>query len=260
MASLGRLVAGVAHEINTPLGIGVTAASHLEVTFSSIERALGDSAAPDLRGALASARRCVELVMSNLAKAGQLVKSFKQVAVDQSDEVRRRIVVGRYLEEVLASLHPRLKSTPHRVELDCPADIELDTFPGALYQIAANLVLNALMHAFDADRPGVMRISVAKVGEALELIFADDGKGMREEVRQRAFEPFFTTRRGSGGTGLGLHLVYNLVTQVLRGTIACSSALGHGTKFTIRVPLAASEAATSTAIYATSSKREPLTQ
>lgn len=260
MASLGRLVAGVAHEINTPLGIGVTAASHLEVTFSSIERTLGDSAATDLRSALASARRCVELVMSNLAKAGQLVKSFKQVAVDQSNEVRRRVVVRRYLEEVLASLHPRLKSTPHRVELACPADIELDTFPGALYQIAANLVLNALMHAFDADRPGVVRISVARVGEALEVIFADDGKGMREEVRQRAFEPFFTTRRGSGGTGLGLHLVYNLVTQVLRGTITCNSAPAQGTKFTIRLPLAASEAATSTAIYATNSKGEPLTQ
>ena len=254
MASLGRLVAGVAHEINTPLGIGVTAASHLEATFASVERMLGDSVTPDLRTALAGARRCVELVNSNLAKAGQLVKSFKQVAVDQSDEVRRRISVRRYLEEVLASLHPRLKSTVHRVELDCPSDIEIDTFPGALYQIAANLVLNALMHAFDNEHPGVIRISVDKVVDTLEMVFADDGKGMKEEVRQRAFEPFFTTRRGSGGTGLGLHLVYNLVTQVLRGAIVCNSAPGQGTKFTIRVPLQSGEAAPPAAIYATTSK------
>jgi len=260
MASLGRLVAGVAHEINTPLGIGITAASHLEVTFAAIERILGEDVPANLRAALAGARRCVELVMSNLGKAGQLVKSFKQVAVDQSDEVRRRVVVRRYLEEVLASLHPRLKSTPHRIELDCPADIELDTFPGALYQIAANLVLNALMHAFDSDRPGLVRINASVHGETLEMIFADDGKGMSEEIRQRAFEPFFTTRRGSGGTGLGLHLVYNLVTQVLRGTIACSSSPGHGTQFTIRVPLIASAAAAPAAIYETSSKAEPLTQ
>ena len=260
MASLGRLVAGVAHEINTPLGIGITAASHLEVTFAAIERILGEAAPANLHAALAGARRCVELVMSNLGKAGQLVKSFKQVAVDQSDEVRRRVVVRRYLEEVLASLHPRLKSTPHRIELDCPADIELDTFPGALYQIAANLVLNALMHAFDTDRPGLVQINASVHGETLEMIFADDGKGMSEEIRQRAFEPFFTTRRGSGGTGLGLHLVYNLVTQVLRGTIACSSTPGHGTQFTIRVPLIASAAAAPAAIYETSSKTEPLTQ
>ena len=260
MASLGRLVAGVAHEINTPLGIGVTAASHLEATFGSIERMLGDSSSPELRTALAGARRCVELVMSNLAKAGQLVKSFKQVAVDQANEVRRRVAVRRYLEEILASLHPRLKSTPHKVELDCPADIELDTFPGALYQIAANLILNALLHAFDSDRPGLIRISVIAVGDAIELVFADDGKGMSEEIRRRAFEPFFTTRRGSGGTGLGLHLVYNLVTQVLRGTIVCTSAPGHGTQFRIRVPMTASASSTPGAIHAANTQGEPLTQ
>jgi len=260
MASLGRLVAGVAHEINTPLGIGVTAASHLEATFASVERMLGESESPDLRAALTSARRCVELIMSNLGKAGQLVKSFKQVAVDQSDEVRRRVAVRRYLEEVLASLHPRLKATPHKVELDCPAEVEVDTFPGALYQITANLVLNSLMHAFDAHRPGRIRISVAVKGETLEMIFADDGKGMSEEVRRRAFEPFFTTRRGTGGTGLGLHLVYNLVTQVLRGTVACKSAPGQGTQFTIRLPLIAGEPAAPAAIYETPSIGEPLTQ
>jgi signal transduction histidine kinase len=260
MASLGRLVAGVAHEINTPLGIGVTAASHLEVSFSSIERTLAESASPEVRAALTSARRCVDLVMSNLNKAGQLVKSFKQVAVDQANEVRRHVAVRRYLEEVLASLHPRLKTTPHRVELDCPVDVEIDTYPGALYQIAANLVLNALLHAFDAEHPGRIRIGVSVSGDTVEMVFADDGKGMSEEVRRRAFEPFFTTRRGSGGTGLGLHLVYNLVTQVLRGTITCISAPGQGTQFTIRLPLVASEPVPAAAIYETSTKGEQVAQ
>jgi signal transduction histidine kinase len=239
MASLGRLVAGVAHEINTPLGIGITAASHLEGLFESIDDMHGDAAPPDLREALVGGRRCVELVLSNLGKADQLVKSFKQVAVDQSSEVRRRVGVRDYLDEVLMSLGPRLKKTPHRVEVDCPADLEVDTFPGALYQIVANLVLNSLTHAFDGDSEGCMRIVVRRVGKSLEMTFADDGKGMTEDVRQKVFEPFFTTRRGSGGTGLGLHVVYNLVTQLLCGTIACKSSPGQGTQFTIRIPMIA---------------------
>jgi signal transduction histidine kinase len=238
MASLGRLVAGVAHEINTPLGIGVTAASYLEGAFESIDRMLGEAATPDVREALVSGRRCAALVLSNLGKADQLVKSFKQVAVDQSSEVRRRVSVRGYLDEVLVSLGPRLKKTAHRVEVDCPPDLEIDTFPGALYQIVANLVLNALLHAFDGERAGCIRIAVQREGNALVMTFADDGKGMPEDVRVKVFEPFFTTRRGSGGTGLGLHMVYNLVTQLLRGTIACTSSPGRGTRFTIRLPLA----------------------
>ena len=237
MASLGRLVAGVAHEINTPLGIGVTAASYLEGMFESIGRALGDGARPEVLEALEGGRRCAALVLSNLGKADQLVKSFKQVAVDQSSEVRRRIEVRAYLDEVLVSLGPRLKKTSHRVEVDCPADLAIDTYPGALYQIVANLVLNALLHAFDDKAAGCIRIVVRRIGDTLELTLTDDGKGMPEDVRVQVFEPFFTTRRGTGGTGLGLHMVYNLVTQLLRGTIACASTPGQGTRFTIRLPV-----------------------
>jgi signal transduction histidine kinase len=248
MASLGRLVAGVAHEINTPLGIGVTAASHLDGIFAAIDRIQVD-APPDLRTQLANGRRCVALVLSNLGKADHLVKTFKQVAVDQSNEVRRRLVVRPYLDEILTSLHPRLKTTPHKVEVDCAATIELDTFPGALYQIVANLVLNSVTHAFDNDRAGLIRIGVGVAGDVVELTCSDDGKGMSDEVRRRAFEPFFTTRRGSGGTGLGLHLVYNLVTQLLRGTITCTSSPGKGTLFTIRLPRVATGSAAAAAIY-----------
>ncbi|MGE5625676.1 MAG: two-component regulator propeller domain-containing protein [Bacillota bacterium] len=239
MASLGRLVAGVAHEINTPLGIGVTAASHLNEVFGAIDAQLASAPDPELAAELKDARRCVELVLSNLGRADHLVRSFKQVAVDQSSEERRRVLVQDYLDDVLASLGPRLKRTPHKVEIDCPAGLEIDTYPGALYQIVANMVVNALMHAFDDQHPGHLRIAAHRLDGNFELIFADDGKGMSNAVRAKVFEPFFTTRRGSGGTGLGLHLVYNLVTQLLHGTLDCKSAPGEGTVFTIRLPLAA---------------------
>jgi signal transduction histidine kinase/ligand-binding sensor domain-containing protein len=239
MASLGRMVAGIAHELNTPLGIGITAASHLEKLLDSIEDMQGDAMLPDLREALASGRTCTGLVLSNLGKADQLVHSFKQVAVDRSSEVRRRVALRSYLDQVLASLAARLKQTRHRVEIDCPEDLEIDTVPGALYQIVANMVLNALTHAFDNDSAGRICIGARCVGKMLQLTFADDGKGMTEDVRQKVFEPFFTTRRGSGGTGLGLHLVYNLVTQLLHGTIACRSSPGQGTTFTVLLPLIA---------------------
>ena len=256
MASLGRLVAGVAHEINTPLGIGVTAASHLDGIFASIDRMQGETLNPDLRKSLDSGRRCVELVLNNLGKAAQLVKTFKQVAVDQSSEENRRVALRPYLEDVLASLHPRLKPTPHRVEINCTADIEFITLPGALYQIVSNIVLNSLLHAFDNDRAGLIRIHVGLAGDTLEMILSDDGKGMAENVRLRVFEPFFTTRRGSGGTGLGLHLVYNLVTQLLGGTIACTSSPGRGTRFTIRLPPVGSDAAQLASIYETPQGKE----
>lgn len=236
MASLGRLVAGVAHEINTPLGIGVTAATHLEELFGDIEAGCGDPPPPQLQAVLNDARRCVQLVLSNLNKADRLVKSFKQVAVDQSNEQQRRIHLKSYLDDVLASLGPRLKRTPHRVVVECPPELEIETLPGALYQIVANMVINALLHAFDEEHAGTIRIRVQRAGDGVELRFADDGKGMSEDVRHSVFEPFFTTRRGSGGTGLGLHLVYNLVTQLLHGSIECSSAPGRGTEFIIQLP------------------------
>ncbi len=238
MASLGRLVAGVAHEINTPLGIGVTSASHLDEIFKDIERSKDIAVFPELARSVAKARRCVDLILNNLGKAAQLVRSFKQVAVDQSNEVRRLVEMRAFLDDVLASLHPRIKTTGHRLEVECPPDLAFETLPGALYQIVSNIVLNALLHAFPEEQGGTIRIACTQEDGSVELTISDDGTGMSEAVRQHVFEPFFTTKRGHGGTGLGLHLVYNLVTQLLGGSIACSSAPGDGTRFTIRLPLA----------------------
>ncbi|MBS0571296.1 MAG: GAF domain-containing protein [Proteobacteria bacterium] len=237
MASLGRLVAGVAHEINTPLGIGVTAASHLDTVVAAIDSSLRDAQIVDLRKELEDARDCIELVLNNLGRAAHLVKSFKQVAVDQSTETRRRVAVRDYLDDVVTSLGPRLRATAHRIEVECAPDLEIDTYPGALYQIVANMVLNSLTHAFEGVAAGWIRIVARRTGDNLELRCADNGRGMTEDVRARVFDPFFTTRQGSGGTGLGLHLVYNLVHQLLRGVIECESSPGQGTTFVIRIPL-----------------------
>lgn len=239
MASLGRLVAGVAHEINTPLGIAVTSASHLDDIFRTIERDAHAAEHPEWSRAVGKGRRCVDLILNNIGKAAQLVRSFKQVAVDQSDEIRRLVTLHAFLEDVLLSLHPRLKASPHRVEVDCAEDLALETLPGALYQVVSNIILNAQLHAFVDGQRGLILVVCRPLddGNGIELTIRDDGIGMPSEIRQHVFEPFFTTRRGRGGTGLGLHMVYNLVTQLLGGTIACVSAPGEGTRFTIRVPV-----------------------
>ncbi|MCW5579439.1 MAG: HAMP domain-containing histidine kinase, partial [Dokdonella sp.] len=149
-------------------------------------------------------------------------------------EERRVVDLGICLNEILTTLGPSLKKTPHRVELHCPSGIVVETAPGALYQIVSNLVMNSLTHAFMADVAGTITITVRLDDGVVCIDFGDDGRGMDEAVRARIFEPFFTTRRGQGGSGLGMHIVYSLVTQVLHGQIECDSAPGAGTRFTLR--------------------------
>jgi PAS domain S-box-containing protein len=238
LAALGGLVAGVAHEINTPLGVAVTAASHLEQESQSLERTIAEGrlTRTALSEFLQHARQGAQLVLRNLERAGALVKSFKQVAVDQASEQRRVFQLDSYLEEILTSLRPRLKGTLLRTEVECPPDLLLDTYPGALYQIIANLLVNAQVHAYTPGQAGCIRIRVSASEQGVRLEFSDDGAGMPEAVRRRIFEPFFTTRRGSGGSGLGLHIVYNLATQILGGSIECDSVPGQGTRFTLQFP------------------------
>ncbi len=240
MAALGGLVAGVAHEINTPLGIGVTAASHLEQETKRIglEIDAGTLSLERLGQFRQLAMESAQLILRNLRRADELVRSFKQVAVDQSNEERRRLDLAVYLQEILTSLKPALKKTPYRIELDCPGPMLVDTYPGAIYQVVANLVMNSLRHGFDGRAEGLIRLAVSREDGNVLLAYRDDGKGMTEDVRRRMFEPFFTTRRGEGGSGLGLHIVWNLATQVLGGSIACESAPGEGVRFSWRIPKA----------------------
>ncbi len=238
MASLGGLVAGVAHEINTPVGIGVTAASHLEAKTQEI---LGEYRAGGLKRArleeyLSVCDESTHMILSNLKRAAELIRSFKQVAVDRSTEERRSFKLHGYLDEVLLSLRPHLKKTEHKVEISCDPELTMDSYPGALSQIITNLVMNSLMHAFDPGEAGRIGISAELTEGQVRLIYVDNGKGIAPEHLDKIFEPFYTTRRGRGGTGLGLHILYNLVTQQLHGTVRCESAPGQGTTFTLLLP------------------------
>lgn len=238
MAALGALVAGVAHEINTPLGIGVTASSHLQTETKRLNGLLQSGAMKrtDLDSYLGVASESSELIFRNLRRADHLVKSFKQVAVDQSTEERRRIDLAEYLDEILTSLQPRLRKTKHMVRIECAPDLQVDTYPGALYQVITNLVMNSLAHGFETKEAGTIRIEARIEGDAVALDYHDDGRGMADDVKRRIFEPFFTTKRGQGGSGLGMHILFNLVTRLLGGNVRCESAVDAGVHFAIRFP------------------------
>jgi signal transduction histidine kinase len=239
LASLGRLVAGVAHEINTPLGICVTATSHLveELRLTRAELAAGEMTEDSLQSFLDIIDQSLRILTTNTQRAAALVRSFKQVAVDQSSDAIRHFNLRTYLNEVLLSLQPKLKGRPVKVEVDCPPDLELDSFPGAVSQIVTNMVVNSLVHGFEHEQAGTIRLHVVRADGFIDFTYADDGAGMDAATLAKMFDPFFTTRRGTGGSGLGAHILYNLATGPLGGTIRVESAPGQGLQYFLRFPL-----------------------
>ena len=239
MASLSRLTAGVAHEINTPVGTALTAATTLQRRTREFVASV-EAGTITKTAALSYAHIAgdgTDLIVSNILRAAELIQSFKQVAVDQTSGERRDFALDVYLQEIVRSLSPRLKQTPHQVSVDCPTGLRLNSFPGALSQIVTNLIMNSVVHAFPDHRPGKLNLKARKIGDNwVELSYADDGDGIPAANLSRIFDPFFTTSRAAGGTGLGMHIVYNLVTQTLKGTIEVESSK-HGTRFSIRFPM-----------------------
>lgn len=238
LAALGSLVAGVAHELNTPLGNMLTVASALrsrvdEFAQTAQAGALRLSVLKQFTQGMAEAAQILE---RNAFRAGELIASFKQVAVDQTSARRREFDLAKVTDEVFAALHPQLKRTLHELVVDVPAGIILDSYPGPLEQVLLNLVNNALVHAFEPEQVGRMTLQAQADADQVYLQFNDNGVGMSEAVGARAFDPFFTTRMGSGGSGLGLYIVYNLVTGVLGGSITLSSQPGQGTRFSVILP------------------------
>jgi ligand-binding sensor domain-containing protein/signal transduction histidine kinase len=239
LAALGGLVAGIAHEVNTPLGVGVTAASHLEQQARLFTARLesGTPSAQEVESFRSAVLDCSSMVLRNLQRADKMIRSFKQVAVDQASEQPRRIDLRAYIDEILVSLQPTLKRCRQRLVVEVPERMVVLLMPGALYQILVNLIMNSITHAFPNREDGEIRIAARREGDTLVLEYGDDGCGMSEEVRRHMFEPFFTTRRGQGGSGLGMHIVYTLAVQALGGTIECDTAPGKGTRFTLRIPV-----------------------
>jgi signal transduction histidine kinase len=238
LASLGALVAGVAHEINTPVGIALSCASHLSDAVKDLRGKFeaDDIAEDDFERFMDTAADTSRLVLANCERAAGLIRSFKQVAVDRTSAERRRFDLGEAIAETLASLAPGLRLGGHTVAVDCPPGIVVDGFPGALSQILTNLVMNSATHAFDPGTHGHLSVTVTTPDEeSVRLVYADDGNGVPEDFRGRIFDPFFTTRRGNGGTGLGLHIAYNLATGPMQGSLALDPA-GPGATFVLTFP------------------------
>lgn len=242
LAALGNLVAGIAHELNTPLGNGMmavsTIADHHREFAKEIEGGLRKSA---LDSYVSETGAGIGIALRNLRRAAELIGDFKQLAVDRASDVRRPYFIDAVVRENLAALYPALKRTPYTVETAVEPGIAMDGYPGLLGQVIVNLVNNAVTHGFSGRDRGVVRISGARAGEKVRLSVSDDGVGIPDEAKPRVFEPFFTTRMGSGGSGLGLYIVHNAIVNALGGSVSLESEPGKGTTFTLELPLVAPE-------------------
>ncbi len=239
LASLGSLVSGVAHEINTPLGVSVSAASYLE-SINKKNLALlseGKMTKRNFVEYMGSVEESSKILNVNLNRASELIKSFKAIAVNQSIEEKVNFNLYEYIQTVLLSLKHEYKNTNHQFVINCDKALVINSYSGAFAQVMVNLIMNSLIHGFKDKKDGVIKIDISKINDKLLIAYSDNGCGISEENLQKIFDPFFTTNRNSGGSGLGLNVVYNLITGPLNGKIACESVVGQGTTFKIIINL-----------------------
>ncbi len=241
MASLGGLVAGVAHEINTPLGVALTSITHMAEELSDFERAVktGSIKRSDLSGFMEAVSEGTMVAERNLERAAHLIRSFKMVAVDQTADDVRELDVGAYIGEVVDSLKPTLRKKGVSVTAEDKTGLVMRTVAGDLSHILTNLIMNAALHAFQgvSDGKKEIRVQAKKIRGTMHLEVSDNGTGIPQEIREKIFDPFFTTARNKGGSGLGLNIVYNTVYQKLRGTILLEEPEGGGARFVIKLPI-----------------------
>lgn len=238
-ASLGNLVAGLAHEINTPIGVAISAASYVHGHNAAITQDIADGklTRDRFQDYIESTTEGMQIVQKNLERASDLIVNFKQISVDQASLVRSEFFVKEYIESLMLTLKHEYKNKKVSYLIDCPDDIKIYSSPGAFAQILTNLILNSIKHGLDPSRHLHIGVRVRMQGQRLNMVYEDDGYGIAQEHLKRVFEPFFTTKHGDGGTGLGLSIVYNLVTGSLGGEISCRSTLNQGTAFTIDLPV-----------------------
>ena len=247
LASLGRLVAGVAHELNTPLGNALTVVSALDDRYKQLEAMLAGTVQmrrSTLEELARDTRRGQDILQRNVQKAADLVRDFKQVAIDQAADLRRDFDLAKVVEDVMIMVEPSFKHTPFVITTDLNRGLAMNSYPGALGQVLTNLLMNALLHGFEGLAHGQVLVHCARLSDSeAELSVSDDGRGMDESVRRRIFDPFFTTKLGTGGSGLGMHIVHSIVTNVLGGQIEVKSTPGQGTQMLMRLPLVAPQRA-----------------
>lgn len=240
-ASLGTIVAGVAHELNTPIGNGLMAASTLARAIATFRRESADGIKRSmLETLLKEMETGSDITQRNLLRAAELISSFKQVAADRSSEQRRDFELDEVVGKIMLTLQPSLKNTVARFAVDIPPGIHLDSYPGPLGQILVNLIGNATLHAFEGRSQGNVRIhATARTSGKVRIWVDDDGVGIPPELLPRIFDPFVTSKMGRGGTGLGLYIAHNIAANMLGGSISVISAIGHGTTFELNIPLVA---------------------
>ncbi len=240
MASLGDMVAGVAHEVNTPIGLGVTASTMMLDRLSDMRRSFEDKTlkASSLSKFIAEGEENLNIIYRNLNRAAELISSFKQVAVDQSSENNRIFSFSKLMDEILMSMRPKLRKVNHQINVHCAPDLVVESKAGPINQVMINLIMNSIIHGFEDIDKGQIDITIEFMDDTKICIeFKDNGKGIPEHLRKRIFDPFVTTKRGQGGSGLGMHLVYNLVTQALNGSISIVSEVDQGVQFRILFPV-----------------------
>ncbi len=239
MASLGMLAAGIAHEINTPIGVGLTGITHFDEITQEINQKYknDDVSEKEFEEYLDTSTELSSMIIANMTRTTHILKSFKQVAVDQSSEIKRKFKVAEYIDEILLSINNVIKKTNVSFEISVDENLTIDSYPGAFSQIITNLILNAIKHAYNDAEQGTISIGVNVEDNILQVIFKDDGKGISKENLPKIFDLFFTTQLNNGGTGLGLNIVYNIITSNLNGTIKCESIENEGTVFNITIPL-----------------------
>lgn len=239
LAALGGLVSGLAHEINTPLGIGVTSVSFMHEKITELHNRYqeGTMKRSDLERFLQKSEESAEYILMNLKRVSELVQSFKKLSIDQSTQEKRFFNVKEYIHYVLLSLRPRLKKTNHTINIDCDEQLEVYSDPGLFSQVITNLIMNSLIHGFENIDAGIIIIKAWISDSFFQILYSDSGKGMDTETKKNMFNPFFTTKRGAGNTGLGMHIISNIITQNYGGKISCTTQPHKGVEFKITIPI-----------------------